>query len=134
MDNKIGSSPIFGMALHMPSSKSLTRKFGEKIGEHVNKLRPALEDLSKDADIYVKPSKYWFDRQDKSTWSLATVVLPKANPVINKIKAMYHFYTPFRTENFASVSYGKGKKFTNRILESITKVKNDVIKLECNNM
>ena len=127
MENRIGNSPNFG-ALHMPSPKAMTRKFGEKIGGHVNKLRPALEEMAKDADIYLKPTKYWFDRADKSIWSIEAVVLPKGNPVINKLKSLYHYYSLKRSEHFDNVFYNKGKKFTGRILETVGNLKDRVIK------
>ena len=49
-------------ALYMPNKKNLIKKIGNNYAEQLERIRPNLEELAKDVDIYIKPQNSFQNR------------------------------------------------------------------------
>ena len=57
MNNVRTNSPSFGMALFAPTQKKVAKVLGKEAAAEFEKVRPALEKIAKDVDVFVKPDK-----------------------------------------------------------------------------
>ena len=70
MDNKISNNTSFGMALYMDPYKKFAKEFGEVVADEIEKARPALKKLAEDVDIFVRPSKAYFEPESENCWGV----------------------------------------------------------------
>ena len=98
MDNRIGNVTTFG-SLYMPAQKRLARVFDAKRALKIEDARKELTQVAKDVDVHIKPSKYFFDTANTSSWGVNVIVNKKCSKIFSKIYAFLENINPVPNKN-----------------------------------
>lgn len=118
----VNSNINFGMALHMEDLKAVKGVLGRKVAYDMQAAKPALEEIAKDVDIFVKPSRYVHSPVLPKNY-INIVVQQKNVTFKDKVKRMFSLRPPYKQEDFIPASMSS----CDRILESAKRTKKNLM-------
>ncbi len=114
----VNSNINFGMALHMEDLKVVKNVLGNKVANDFVAARPALEEMAKDVDIFVKPSRYVHSPVLPKNY--ISIVVQQLNVTFkDKVKRIFSLRPPYKQEDFLPASMSS----FDRIIESAKETK-----------
>ena len=134
MDNKISNNTSFGMALYMEPYKKFAKEFGKVAADEIEKARPALKKLAEDVDIFVKPSKAYFEPESENCWGVVMTLDKKDTPIMAKLRSLYREYNIFSNQKgyaFARLeAHPNNGELSKAIVDDVTTLKD----IHCKNL
>lgn len=128
MNNRISDNTNFGMALYMPPYKKFVKEFGKVAADEIEKSRPVLKKLAEDVDVFVKPSKAYFEPESENCWGIIMTLDKVDNPIMAKLRSLYREYNIFSNQKgYAFRLIGKHPNdLSEVIVEDVTKLKSQL--------
>lgn len=142
MLKNISDNTNFGMALYMPSSKKITKKFGKNIAKEIELARPKLNKIAKNVDIFVRLDKSWFEDNNPNCWGLmitANTVDTAFMAKIRHLRKIFNLQKKVKGYTFIPVAEKQNPMIANTknapafpnlneiILDKVSKIKAEVL-------
>lgn len=118
----VNNNTNFGMALRMEDTKVVKRVLGNKVAYDFLASKPVLEDMAKDVDIFVKPSRFVHSPVLPKDY-INIVVQQKDITLKDKIKSALGLRPPYKQEDFIPASMSSYE----RIIEGTQRAKKDLM-------
>lgn len=99
MNNVRTNSPSFGMALFAPTQKKVAKVLGKEAAAEFEKVRPALEKIAKDVDVFVKPDKAWFEVDNPACNGFMMLAGKFKSNLDARLQMAKMFFLPYKPNN-----------------------------------
>lgn len=118
----VNNNQNFGMALHMEDTKVIKRILGNKIAKDFEDAKPALKEMAKDVDIFVKPSSFVHSPVLPKDY-INVVVQQKDITLKDRAKRLFGLRPPYRQEDFLPANMSSSE----RIIEKAQTTKQNLL-------
>ncbi len=127
MDNRITNSPNFGMALFAPTDQKIVKVLGKEAAGEFQKVRPMLEKIAENVDVFVKPDKAWFEVDNPACNGFMMLAGNFKSRLDARLQLAKMFFLPYKPNNgYAWVSLKNMSTVGQNLVEKANKIVTEV--------